>query len=327
MNKKAVCLGEMLIDFVSTESGVTLKDAPGFKKVPGGAPANTAVGLAKLGIISSFVGKVGIDAFGEFLRETLQKYGVNTAWFTGTNKAKTTLAFVSLTEEGERDFVFYRDPGADMLLDQGDIQDECFTDCGVFHFGSITMTHEPAYSATLKAISTAKKYGCLVSFDPNIRLSLWKSTEEAREKIRRGMSQCDVLKVNEEEACLIAAAPGFAQAVEYILSEYDLGLLAITRGKEGCILVQNGNRVEERGFRVASVDTTGAGDGFTAGLLSALYMFWKDIRDRQPIPLDTLRYSARYANAAGALTTLKKGAIPALPGADEVEGFLKANQH
>ncbi len=327
MNKKAVCLGEMLIDFVSTESGVTLKDAPGFKKAPGGAPANTAVGLAKLGITSSFVGKVGIDAFGDFLRETLQKYGVNTKWLTGTNKAKTTLAFVSLTEEGERDFVFYRDPGADMLLDQGDIQDECFTDCGVFHFGSITMTHEPAHSATLKAISTANKYGCLVSFDPNIRLSLWRNTEEAREKIRRGMSQCDVLKVNEEEACFVANTDNLDHAIEYILSENALGLLAITRGKEGCILLQGDNRLEERGFRVPSVDTTGAGDGFTAGLLSSLYMFWKDIGERKPIPLDTLGYGARFANATGALTTLKKGAIPALPGADEVEGFLKDNYH
>jgi len=323
VDKKAVCLGELLIDFVSTVSGVTLKDAPGFEKAPGGAPANVAVGLAKLGIDTHFIGKVGRDAFGEFLREVLEKNGVNTRFLFSTEKAKTTLAFVSLTQEGERDFVFYRDPGADMLLDQREIGEECFQGKGVFHFGSITMTHEPAYSATLRAISLAKKYGYLLSFDPNLRPALWRDLEEARFRMRQALKSVDILKINEEEARFLAGTSDLEKALEFISGNFPLALVAVTLGKKGCLIMQGERRLEAEGFSVATVDTTGAGDGFVAGLLSSLYMFWEDLRERKEIPEDTIAYAARRANAVGALTTTKKGAIPALPTSEEVEIFLK----
>jgi fructokinase len=322
LDKKAICLGELLIDFVSTLNGVTLRDAPGFEKAPGGAPANVAVGLSKLGIETYFIGKIGKDAFGDFLRMTLDKYGVKTNYLTTTTKAKTTLAFVSLTEEGERDFVFYRDPGADMLLDQSDIIDLIFSGSGVFHFGSITMTHEPSNSATFKAIQLARKYGYLVSFDPNLRPALWKTLDEAREKMRLGMELSDVVKLNEEEAMFIAETNTVEEAIRYLQRSYNLALVIITLGKEGSILVHQEKSLRVEGFPVHAVDTTGAGDGFVAGLISSLYMFWNDLRERKSIPDDTLRYAGRRANAVGALTTLKKGAIPALPTQEEVEIFI-----
>jgi fructokinase len=325
LDKKAICLGELLIDFVSTLNGVTLRDAPGFEKAPGGAPANVAVGLSKLGIETYFIGKIGKDAFGDFLRMTLDKYGVKTNYLTTTTKAKTTLAFVSLTEEGERDFVFYRDPGADMLLDQSDIIDLIFSGSGVFHFGSITMTHEPSNSATFKAIQLARKYGYLVSFDPNLRPALWKTLDEAREKMRLGMELSDVVKLNEEEAMFIAETNTVEEAILYLQRSYNLALVIITLGKEGSILVHQEKSLRVEGFPVHAVDTTGAGDGFVAGLISSLYMFWNDLRERKSIPDDTLRYAGRRANAVGALTTLKKGAIPALPTQEEVEIFIEEN--
>lgn len=323
LEKKAICLGELLIDFVSTVSGVALKDAPGFEKAPGGAPANVAVGLAKLGIETYFIGKVGKDAFGEFLRETLARNGVNTRFLTMTEKAKTTLAFVSLTKEGERDFVFYRDPGADTLLDQGDIDEACFQGSGVFHFGSITMTHEPACSATLKALGLAQKYGYLISFDPNLRLQLWKDPEEARFRMRQGVEKAHILKVNEEEAKFIAGSDDLESALDFLTERYQVPLIAVTLGKRGCLVLCGKERLEVPGFSVATVDTTGAGDGFVAGLLSSLYMFWQDIRDGKGVPGDALYHAARRANAVGALTTTKKGAIPALPTQEEVEVFLE----
>jgi sugar/nucleoside kinase (ribokinase family) len=283
------------------------------------------VGLSKLGIETYFIGKIGKDAFGDFLRMTLDKYGVKTNYLTTTTKAKTTLAFVSLTEEGERDFVFYRDPGADMLLDQSDIIDLIFSGSGVFHFGSITMTHEPSNSATFKAIQLARKYGYLVSFDPNLRPALWKTLDEAREKMRLGMELSDVVKLNEEEAMFIAETNTVEEAIRYLQRSYNLALVIITLGKEGSILVHQEKSLRVEGFPVHAVDTTGAGDGFVAGLISSLYMFWNDLRERKSIPDDTLRYAGRRANAVGALTTLKKGAIPALPTQEEVEIFIEEN--
>ncbi len=306
-------------------SGVTLKDAPGFEKAPGGAPANVAVGLAKLGIETYFIGKVGKDAFGEFLRDTLVRNGVDARFLTATEKAKTTLAFVSLTKEGERDFVFYRDPGADMLLDQADIDEEGFRKGGVFHFGSITMTHEPACSATLRALSIAEKYGCLISFDPNLRPALWRSLEEARSRMLQGATRAHVLKVNEEEAMFLADMPALEGALDFLLKRFPLTLIAVTLGRSGCLLVRGKNRIRVKGFEVNAVDTTGAGDGFVAGLLSSLYMFWKDLREGKSIPEDALQHAALRANAVGALTTTKKGAIPALPTQEEVEIFLEGN--
>ncbi|MEI6158099.1 MAG: carbohydrate kinase, partial [Atribacterota bacterium] len=261
--------------------------------------------------------------FGDFLRSTLEKFGVNTRYLTSTNKAKTTLAFVSLTAEGERDFVFYRDPGADMLLDQSDITDQMFNGSGVFHFGSITMTHEPSSSATLKAINLARKYGYLVSFDPNLRPALWKSWDEAREKIRYGMELSDMVKMNAEEAMFITDTSSLDEAIAYIQKNYELALATITLGKEGAYLIHKSQLLRVEGFPVRAIDTTGAGDGFVAGLISSLYMFWNDLRERKDLPEDILRHACSRANAVGALTTLKKGAIPALPTPEEVELFIE----
>ncbi len=327
VEKRAICLGELLIDFVSTMSGVTLKEAPGFEKAPGGAPANVAVGLAKLGIETYFIGKVGKDAFGDFLRETLMRNGVRVSFLTATEKAKTTLAFVSLTKEGERDFVFYRDPGADMLLDQGDIDEEIFRSSGVFHCGSITMTHEPACSATLRALSLAEKHGCLISFDPNLRPALWKNLEEARSRMLDTADRAHILKVNEEEAMFLADTTLVNQALEFLERRFTRALITVTLGKRGCLILTHRKRIEIPGFTVPVVDTTGAGDGFVAGLLSSLYMFWKDLRDGRSVPQDALYYAALRANAVGALTTTKKGAIPALPTQEEVEIFMEENPH
>jgi fructokinase len=306
-----ITFGEMLIDFVPTVSGVSLIEAPAFKKAPGGAPANVAAGLAKLGVSSGFMGQVGDDAFGHFLAQTLQEVGVDTSSLCFSTEARTALAFVSLRADGEREFMFYRHPSADMLYTPDKIPASYIQQAKVFHYGSISLIAEPIRGATLRALEIAQEAGLLISYDPNLRLNLWPSAKAAREGILLGWPYAQVIKISEEELAFLDLS-GLKD-----LSGV-LRLLVITRGKKGCTYVTPHLTGEVAGFAVEAVDTTGAGDGFVAGLLKGLLEHPRAIQDEE-----ALRQICRYANAVGAITTTDRGAIPALPVAEQVEEFLR----
>jgi fructokinase len=313
-----VSLGELLIDFVPTISNVSLIEAPAFKKAPGGAPANVAAGLAKLGISCAFLGKVGDDPFGEFLEKTLSDLGVNTQGLVFSHEARTALAFVSLKADGEREFMFYRHPSADMLYSPDEVDYDLIKNAKIFHFGSISLISEPSRSATLAALEAASDNHVLVSYDPNLRLALWPDSSAAKEGMLSVWEKVDLIKVSEEELIFLTGLDDIDQAVHTLWHE-NLKLMVVTLGKEGCRYYTPGFKGVVEGIKAKAIDTTGAGDGFVAGLLMGLSNHPESLVNET-----LMRNVCLYANAVGALTTTQLGAIPALPTAQEVSAFLNS---
>lgn len=314
---KALCIGELLIDFVSTTPDVTLAAAPGFVKAPGGAPANVAVGLAKLGIDAGFIGKVGSDAFGDFLRETLAQNSVNTDFLIADATARTTLAFVATRSDGMKDITFYRHPGADIQLSPDELDADYIQSAELFHYGSVSLSHSPSREATLEAIKCAKAGDALLSYDANLRLMLWDDADDAKRWIWEVMPYADVVKISEEEWEFIMGNVSFATGAKRIL-EGGASLVVVTLGEKGCYWTNGRAEGSVDGFAVNVVDTLGAGDAFVAAMLSQL------LRHENLLALDKTQLNTmmRYANTAGALATQKVGVIPALPTATEIEAFL-----
>ncbi|MCB9946744.1 MAG: fructokinase [Rhodospirillaceae bacterium] len=312
----AVCLGELLIDFVPTVTGTSLVDAPAFKKAPGGAPANVAVGLARLGASAAFMGKVGDDPFGHFLADTLAAAGVDVAPLVFTGKARTALAFVSLRADGEREFMFYRHPSADMLFAPEDVDVDLIARARLLHFGSISLIDEPCRGATLHAVREARAAGLLISYDPNLRLALWRDSDAARAGMMLGWPNADVIKVSEDELDFLTGEADPVRAARSLWHDR-LRLLVVTRGRDGCLYLTRQFAGDLPGFAVEAVDATGAGDAFVAGLLAGLLADPTVSEDEA-----RLRELCRFANAAGALATTGRGAIPALPDRARVLDFL-----
>ncbi len=314
---KAICIGELLIDFVSTAPDVALAEAPGFVKAPGGAPANVAVGLAKLGVDAGFIGKVGADAFGDFLREVLQQNGVDTAYLIAGETSRTTLAFVATRSDGIKDITFYRHPGADIQLAPDEIDIEYIQSAELFHYGSVSLSHSPSREATLHAIRSAKASGARLSYDPNLRLMLWDDAANAKRWIWEVMPYADVVKISDEEWEFVTGDADFEQGIERILG-LGVKLLVVTLGERGCYYTNGFANGFVDGFTVDVVDTLGAGDAFVAAMLAQLrqYMDLTALEQKQLDPI------MRYANAAGALATQKVGVIPSLPTPSEIESFL-----
>lgn len=314
-----ITFGELLIDFVPTVSNVSLIDAPAFKKAPGGAPANVAVGLARLGVSTGFMGKVGNDAFGHFLVGVLKDNLVDVSTMRYSDEARTALAFVSLGSGGEREFMFYRHPSADMLFTPEEVDEQYIQSAKIFHYGSLSLICEPSKSATFRAIDIAQKAGLLITYDPNLRLNLWPDASAAKAGIMSAWQIANVIKVSEEELIFLSEEPDFQPAVRKLWHER-LKLLVVTRGGKGCTYVTKSFVGDVAGFEIIPVDTTGAGDGFVAGLLKGLF--------EQPECWENesvVREICRFANAVGALTTTERGAIPALPSLQQV-GELLATQ-
>ena len=314
-----ITFGELLIDFVPTVSNVSLIDAPAFKKAPGGAPANVAVGLARLGVSAGFMGKVGNDAFGYFLVKVLSENGVDTSQVCYSDEARTALAFVSLGPDGEREFMFYRHPSADMLHRPDEIDIQYICSAKIFHFGSISLIGEPSRSTTFRAIETAGNAGLLVSYDPNLRLSLWKDSNAAREGMLSAWHTASLIKVSEEEIEFLSGKTDTYAGVKDLWHD-KLALLVVTKGKFGCTYFTKDNWGDVPGFQVDPLDTTGSGAGLVAGLLKGLLdnpECWNEE--------EKLRSICRFANAVGAITTTERGAIPALPTLSQVERFLSSN--
>ena len=314
---KALCIGELLIDFVSTTPDVTLAEAPGFVKAPGGAPANVAVGLAKLGMDAGFIGKVGADAFGDFLRETLQQNSVNTDYLISGEGSRTTLAFVATRSDGMKDITFYRHPGADIELSPDEINIDYVQSAELFHYGSVSLSHLPSREATLHAIQSAKAGGARLSYDPNLRLMLWDNATDAKRWIWEAMPYADVVKISEEEWEFVTGDADLEQGIKRILG-LGVKLLVVTLGERGCYYTNGFAEGFVDGFIVDVVDTLGAGDAFVAAMLTQLRQYM-DLTALVKGQLDPIM---RYANAAGALATQKVGVIPALPTPPDIEGFL-----
>jgi fructokinase len=332
-----VCLGEALIDFVAAESGVGVGEASSFLRAPGGAPANVAVGVARLGHACAFLGKVGDDPFGRFLQTTFAAAGVDTGGMVFDPVHRTGLAFVSLEANGERDFCFFRNPSADMTYAPAELDLDRIRAGRIFHYGSITLIDQPARSTTLAAIETARAAGLLLSYDPNLRPPLWPSLAEARATILDTIPHAHLVKLNEEELVFLMTEDD-ALPVES-LSEAEcrtlarnfrsrfpsVRLLAVTRGAKGSFVAWGDDKsLSTPGLPVKPVDTTGAGDGFVAALLSGLLERALATPEALADPsLDLLAPIVIRANAVGALTTTRKGAIPALPTPTELDAFLR----
>lgn len=310
-----VALGELLIDF--TEHGTSQHGQLLFEQNPGGAVANVLCGAAKLGLSTAFIGKVGDDMHGRFLKKTLKEYHVETAGLVMAKDVFTTMAFVAL-QNGEREFSFARKPGADTCLRREEVDRALVRGCRVFHAGSLSLTDEPARSATLFAVQEAKKSGAVVSFDPNYRAGLWRSRQEAGEQIRKILPFVDLLKLAEEEAALLTGSEDLASAAKR-LGEYGIRCVVITLGKKGALIFCGGETVTVPTFTDAAVvDTTGAGDCFWASFLSCMI---KNGGLDQLTCAGAAQY-ARFANAAASVCVGRRGAIPAMPTEEEIRALL-----
>ena len=316
MARDVVCIGEALIDFVPTEPDVALADALSFRKAAGGAPANVAVGLARLGVPTSFIGVVGDDPFGGFLVKTLAAAGVGVEAVQRTSDAPTSLAFVSPLPDGGGDFVFYRQPGADTLLSTEHVDRDLIAGARFAHFGSIGLVGEPSRSATLHAVRCAREANRRTSCDLNLRLRLWPRPDSAREGLRLALRHANVLKLSNAELEFVAGTGDPRTGLKALWHD-ELELAVVTHGKKGCTWVTRETSRHVESFDVDQVDPTGAGDGFTAGLLASIIGDPDCTKDAA-----RLSTACRFANAVGALTVSGWGGIPALPAREDVERLM-----
>lgn len=317
MNKYDVtALGELLIDF--TENGKSGQGNPVFEANPGGAPCNVLSMLSKLGHKTVFIGKVGDDFFGEQLRSAIEEVGIDASGLCVDKNIHTTLAMVHTYPDGDRDFSFYRNPGADMMLNESEIPTQLIKDSKVFHFGTLSMTHEGVREATKKAIDVAKQAGCIISFDPNIREPLWESMDDAKEQVLYGLKYCDILKISDNEIQWLTGKKDYNEGVEWILGKYDIPLILVSMGKEGSRAYYNGMIVEKSAFvQKNTVETTGAGDTFCACVLHYICMHGLD-----GLTQENLMEMLTFANAAASIVTTRKGALRVMPNEDEIKQLL-----
>lgn len=309
--KDIVAIGEVLIDL--TQKGVDENGVAQYAANPGGAPANLAVAAARLGAKTAFVGKVGRDAFGNSLRAVLEANNVDTQGLLEDAKEHTTLAVVSVDETGERSFSFYRNPSADVNLRAEELPEKLLKDTRVLHFGSVSLTAEPARSATLYAARIARENGCLVSYDPNYRASLWNSQEEAVREMKNALPLCDILKISDEELPLLTGTTDPAEG-SGMLAKLGIRLIFITLGANGAFFRLGAQTGSVPGIPVKVGDTNGAGDTFFGAALSKLVK-----EDLNTLTLPRLTQIAAFANKAASITTSRHGAIPAMPRLEEVE--------
>jgi sugar/nucleoside kinase (ribokinase family) len=316
-----ICMGEILVEHVSTADNVSLVHSPGFIKAPGGAPANVAVALQRLGLRAGFVGKVGRDPFGEYLRESLAQTGVDTTYLFIDEKARTTAVYVAVWDDGRKDLCFYRNPGADMMLNADEISDSIFEGARCFHFGSISFIDEPSASAQKKALQIARDKGLMISYDPNYRPTLWPDRQSAEKIIQDSFRHCHLAKVSEEEWQVATGFQELEAGITAIMSK-GVELLIISRGENGAIATNGDYRIELPGLEVEVIETTGAGDGFLGAIITALLPEREKTGSLATISEDKIRNALKMANAVGALTCKKPGAIPALPTRAETEKFI-----
>ena len=313
-------LGELLIDF--TENGKSNQGNSLFEANPGGAPCNVLAMLTKLGHETAFIGKVGNDFFGKQLKAALEETGIDSAWLQMDDEVHTTLALVHTFEDGDRDFSFYRNPGADMMLAEDEIPEELIENSKIFHFGTLSMTHDGVRAATKKAIRLAEEAGALISFDPNLRPPLWKSLDDAREQVLYGLGHCQILKISDNEIQWLTGKDDYTEGVQWILERYEIPLILVSMGKEGSRAYYKGMIVESAPFlQENTIETTGAGDTFCACVLH--YICEHGLSD---LTKENLKEMLVFANAAASLITTRKGALRVMPRKEEVEALLLSRQ-
>lgn len=320
MGKKfdVIALGELLIDF--TDNGKSAQGNTIFEANPGGAPCNVLAMLNRCGNPTAFIGKVGKDIFGLKLKATLEEVGIDTSNLIVDEEARTTLAFVETFEDGDRDFSFFRNPGADMLLTAGEVDEEMIRDSRIFHFGTLSMTHEGVREATKKGIRVAKESGAMVSFDPNLRPPLWKSLDDAREQVAYGLGQCDILKISDNEIQWFTGEEDYDAGIAKLRGEYDIPLILLSMGRDGSRAYYKDLRVEVPSFlQDNTIETTGAGDTFGGCCLH--YVLEKGLDN---LDEDSLREMLTFANAAASIITTRKGALRVMPEVEEVEEFIRS---
>lgn len=310
-------LGELLIDF--TENGVSGQGNPIYEANPGGAPCNVLAMLAKLERKTAFIGKVGQDIFGNRLKDILAETGIDISNLVMDKDIRTTLAFVETFPDGDRDFSFYRNPGADMMLREEEVREDILRDTKIFHFGTLSMTHEEVRRATKKAVETAKAAGAVLSFDPNLREPLWNSLEEAKEQTAYGLSKCDFLKISDNEIRWFTGEEDFDAGIRKLREQYDIPLIVLSMGKDGSRAYYKDLRVEVAPFlQENTIETTGAGDTFGACCLHYVLQCGLDGFDE-----DSLREMLVFANAAASIITTQKGALRVMPTMNEVQELIK----
>ena len=308
-----VAMGELLIDF--TQNGYSEQGNPIFEANPGGAPCNVLAMLQKLGRKTAFIGKVGQDGFGLQLEKALKETGISTEGLCFDEEVHTTLAVVQKKEDGDRDFSFYRKPGADMMLTADEVNPEVVKDTKVFHFGTLSMTHEGVREATKKAVETAKANGCLVSFDPNLRPPLWSSLDLAKEQMEYGFGKCDILKISDNEIQFVSGKEDYDEGIAYLQETYNIPLILVSMGKEGSRAYYNGSIVEVKPFlQKNTIETTGAGDTFCGCVLH--YICEHGMEDLKE---ENLNDMLTFANAAASVITTRKGALRVMPTRDEIQ--------
>ena len=307
-----IALGELLIDF--TENGLSANGNPLLEANPGGAPCNVLAMLQNLDKKTAFIGKVGKDAFGEYLSETVKQVGIDVTNLVYDDEIPTTLAFVHTASDGDRSFSFYRNPGADMMLKESDINYELINEAKLFHFGTLSMTHDEVRSATKKAVEYAKDKGLLISFDPNYRPLLWKDPELAKEMMRYGFSKCDILKISDDEITFVTGKETVEEAIPEFLKQFKPKLMCVTMGKEGSIAIYGDSQVSAKAvLREDTIETTGAGDTFMACTLNYVLEHGLD-----NLSESELLEMQEFAGAAASIITTRKGALKVMPTREEI---------
>jgi len=315
-----VALGELLIDF--TENGLSIQGNPILEANPGGAPCNVLAMLNKLGKKTAFIGKVGNDTFGRQLAETVKESGTDITNLIFDDKVHTTLAFVHTLPDGEREFSFYRNPGADMMLRKEEILEDIIKSGRIFHFGTLSSTHKESREATRYAVDIAKENGLLISFDPNLREPLWDSLDNARNEIRYGLSRCDILKISDNELEFMTGSKDYSKGVQILREQYDIRIIFVTLGKDGSRVYYKDMMAEKPTFsEVKAIEKTGAGDTFEGCALN--YILENGIDN---LSEENLMELLVFANAGASLITTRKGALKVMPEKLEIENLIQANR-
>ena len=323
-NYDVIALGELLIDM--TDNGCSKQGNTLFEANPGGAPCNVLAMLNKLGNKVGFIGKVGNDIFGNKLKNILKEVGIDVSNLMIDEQYRTTLAFVETKEDGDRDFSFYRNPGADMMLKKEEICEENLKDTRLFHFGTLSMTNEGVREATKYAVRVAKENGALISFDPNIREPLWETLDEAKEQTRYGLGVCDILKISDNEIQWLTGEQDFTEGVKRIREEFSIPLILVSMGKDGSRAYYVNEKNEEIMVEVPAVlndhtiETTGAGDTFMGCVLHHVLEKGLGSFERED-----LLQMLQFANAAASIITTKKGALRVMPSLEEIKNSIKEN--
>ena len=320
--KKVISIGEALIDFIPNQKGCSLKEVLGFERVAGGDAALDCAVVSKLGGKSNFISKLGKDAFGDYIIDTLNDVNVDTSYVLRTNKANTGLAFVSLKEDGNRDFSFYRNPSADMLLEEGEIKQQWFNDCHTLHFCSVDLIECPMKYAHKKAIEYAKNNNSIISFDPNVRLPLWESEKDCKDAILEFLPLANIIKISDEELEFITGETDIEKAKEFLFKG-DVKLVLFTKGKDGAEAITKTKTVKIDGNVVNAIDTTGAGDSFIGSFLFSLLNDNVGIDDLENLDENTLRKYLLFSNYYAGYSTTKKGAIASYATLNEINDYIK----